>query len=92
MRTKQLPISEGTGELKFRGFAGPVAYRIEGEPQKLKLGPARVRGSISTTAEIAEDAFRAGDGALVLEDGDSYRITMLGHSTGATEVFVELRY
>ena len=92
MRTKQLPVFEGVGELKFRGFAGQVTYRIEGEPQKLKLGPARVRGAITTTPQIAEDAFRAGDGALVLADGDSYRITMLGHSSGATEVFVELRY
>jgi hypothetical protein len=91
MRPKPAIISEGVGQLKFSGFQGEVAYWIEGDLQKLKLGPARARG-ITTTAEVAERAFRAGEGSLTLGDRESYRLTMLGYSAGGAEVFVELRY
>jgi hypothetical protein len=68
-----------------------VAWRIEGPLTKLRLGHPGLRGAITTTAEIALDAFRAGQGRLVLENGADYRLTMLAHSPGGDQVFVELR-
>lgn len=91
MRTKQVIVSEGVGELKFAGFQAEVPYRVEGEPDKLRLGPARAKGSVKLDTETAAAAFRAGDGALTLENGQRYRITMLALTTGGDEVFVELR-
>ena len=85
------PPFEGQGELRFSGYAGEVQYKIQGDPGKLKPGPLRLRGSVSTGAEIAADAFRAGEALLVADSGESYRLTMLGHTTGGTEVFVEFR-
>jgi hypothetical protein len=91
MRTKQLPVSTGKADLHFSGFEGQVDYRISGETEKLKLGPARVRGALTASPEVAEAAFRAGEGTLTLEGGDRFRIVMLGHTAGGAEVFVELR-
>jgi hypothetical protein len=88
---KVLPTFEGAGQVRFAGHDGPVQYRISGDPSTLRPGHARLRGALSTSAEIAADAFRAGEGVLVLEDGASYRIVMLGHTAGGAEVFVELR-
>jgi hypothetical protein len=88
---KVLPIFEGAGQVRFTGYDGPVQYRISGDPSTLRAGHVRLRGALITTTEIAADAFRAGEGVLGLEDGASYRIVMLGHTTGGAEVFVELR-
>ena len=91
MRTKQVQVSEGVGELKFSGFQGSAPYRIEGEAEKLRLGPTRVKGSVKLDTETAAAAFRAGDGTLTLEGGARYRVTMLALTSGGDEVFVELR-
>ena len=88
---KQLPAHLGAGELRYIGFQGPVDYEILGEPTSLRLGPLRLRGSFSATPEIAADAFRAGAAELVLEDGATYRLTMLGHSTGSSVAYFEMR-
>jgi len=88
---KQLPAYPGTGELKCRGFRGPVDYEILGEPTTLKPGPARLRGSFSASPEVALQAFRDGDGELTLESGATYRITMLGHSSGSGVAYFEMR-
>lgn len=88
---KVLPIFEGAGQVRFTGHDGPVQYKISGDPSALRAGHTRLRGALTTTPEIAAEAFRAGEGVLVLEDGSSFRIVMLGHSTGGAEVFVELR-
>lgn len=90
-RTKVIPVEAGSGELKFPGFHGPVDYAISGETAKLKVGIARLRGSFTTTPEIAADAFHAGEGALTIESGAVLRINMLGHTEGGSEVFIELR-
>jgi hypothetical protein len=90
-RTKVIPICNGVGDLKFPGFAGAVDYAIEGEPARLRPGIARLKGSIRTTPENALAAFRAGEGVLVLDTGELLRLTMLGHTGGGDQVFVEIR-
>lgn len=88
---KQLPACPGAGELKYRGFRGTVDYEIIGEPSTLRAGSARLRGSITSTPEIAEQAFREGEGLLTLESGAQFRITMLGHSAGSGVAYFEMR-
>jgi hypothetical protein len=88
---KQLPVHPGAGELRFRGFAGPVDYEILGEPSTLRLGPLRLRGSFTASAEVAAEAFRAGEAELKLEDGGAFRITLLGHSAGSDVAYFEMR-
>ena len=91
MRAKPLPVTAGLGELRIPGFRGPVAWRIDGDPTSLKLGHNRLKGALTTSAQVAREAFRAGEGLLVMETGDRYRLVMVGHSAGADEVFVEVR-
>jgi hypothetical protein len=88
---KQLPAHLGAGHLRCRGFKGDVDYEILGEPGSLRPGPARLRGSLSATPEVAEQAFRDGDGELTLDTGNTYRITMLGHSAGSGVAYFEMR-
>lgn len=88
---KQLPAHLGAGELHFRGFAGPVNYEVLGEPSALRMGPLRLRGSLTATPEVAAEAFRAGEATLMLEDGSTFRITLLGHSEGSETAYFEMR-
>jgi hypothetical protein len=88
---KQLPAHLGAGELRFRGFSGPVNYEVLGEPSSLRLGPLRLRGSLTATPEVAAEAFRAGEAELKLEDGATFRITLLGHSAGSETAYFEMR-
>jgi hypothetical protein len=89
---KQLPILLGEGELRYRGFAGSVGYEIRGEPASLKPGPARLRGALTATPEVAAEAFRAGEAELRLADGGvAFRLTMLGHSAGSNVAYFEMR-
>jgi len=88
---KQLPVFPGAGELRYRGFKGQVDYEILGEPTALRFGPARLRGSIIATPEIAADAFREGEGVLTLENGATFRLTMLGHTSGSDKAYFEMR-
>jgi len=88
---KQLPLCLGEGELRYRGFSGPVGYEIRGEPGGLKLGAARLRGALTATPEVAADAFRAGEAELKLEDGGAFRLTILGHSAGSNVAYFEMR-
>lgn len=88
---KQLPSHLGAGELRYRGFEGPVDYEIKGEPNSLKLGPARLHGSLTAEPDVAAEAFRAGDAELRLEGGETYRITIVGHSTGSGVAYFEMR-
>jgi hypothetical protein len=91
MIRKKLEIVEGAGRVRFSGHEGLVQYAIEGNPVRLKLGQGRLHGSFSIDAENAKAAFRAGVGVLTLEGGAEYRVTMVGHTAGDSEVFVELR-
>ena len=88
---KPRPSQLGVAELRCRGFKGAVDYEIQGEPHALRLGAARLRGSFSATPEVAEIAFRDVDGEITLETGDTYRITMLGHSAGSGIAYFEMR-
>jgi hypothetical protein len=81
----------GAGELRFRGYRGRVHYEILGEPGSLRPGPARLRGSISATPEVAHQAFREGEGLLTLDSGAQFRLTMLGHSAGSDVTYFEMR-
>lgn len=91
MPRKQLPVFQGAGRIKFLGHSGPVGYVIEGDPTRLRLGTARLRGSINISPELARQAFQAGEGLLMIESGEQLRLTMLGHSNGGGDVFVEIR-
>ena len=88
---KQLPSHLGAGQLHFRGATVPVDYEVLGEPSSLRLGPLRLRGSFSATPEIAADAFHAGEAELKLEDGASFRITVVGHTAGSQTAYFEMR-
>jgi hypothetical protein len=88
---KVIPVVEGIGDLKFPGFNGEVQYQIAGEPARLKQGMDRLRGSITATTEVAEAAFHAGEGMLRLATGELLRLTMLGHTAGEPEIFIEAR-
>ncbi|WP_395673956.1 hypothetical protein [Phenylobacterium sp.] len=88
---KPLPVHPGAGELRYRGFTGPVDYEIQGVPGTLRFGPLRLRGSLTATPEIAEEAFRQGEGQLTLEDGSVFRVTMLGHTAGSGVAYFEMR-
>jgi hypothetical protein len=88
---KQLPAHVGDGELRLRGSSSPVAYEVLGDPATLRLGPLRLRGSLTATPEVAAEAFHAGEAELKLEDGASFRITLLGHSAGSGIAYFEMR-
>jgi hypothetical protein len=88
---KKLPACLGAGELRCRGFRGPVRYEIQGEPSTLRHGTARLRGSLSSSPDVAECAFREGEGFLKLESGAEFRITMLAHSAGSGTAYFEMR-
>lgn len=91
MSRKVVPQFAGAGQVRFPGHVGPVQYSIAGDPSRLKPGALRLRGALTVTPEIAADAFRAGEGVLTLETGAELRITMLAHTEGGTDVFVELK-
>jgi hypothetical protein len=88
---KQLPAQSGAGELRYRGFQGPVTYEILGEPSSLRLGPLRLRGSFTATPEVAAEAFRAGEAELTMQDGKTFRIALLGHTEGSNVAYFEMR-
>jgi hypothetical protein len=88
---KQLPAHLGAGELRYRGFQGPVDYEVLGEPGALRPGPLRLRGSFTATPEVAADAFRAGEAELTLENGKAFRLSMLGHTQGSNVAYFEMR-
>ena len=88
---KQLPAHAGVGDLRYGGFHGPVDYEILGEAASLKLGPLRLRGSLTTTPDIAAAAFRAGEAQLTLDGGATYRLVILGHTEGSNVAYFEMR-
>ena len=85
------PSFEGDGQFRIAARSGPAHYTIEGDPARLRPGPLRLRGAITLTPELAEEAFRHGEGVLTTADGLVLRATMLGHTEGAATVFVELK-
>ena len=88
---KQLPAQQGEGDLRFAGYEGRVEYEIRGEPASLRLGPGRLQGSFTASPEVAEEAFRAGEAQLRLDGGETFRITVVGHSAGSGVAYFEMR-
>jgi len=88
---KQLPAHLGAGKLRYGGFQGEVDYEILGEPSSLRLGPLRLRGSFTSTPDVAAEAFRAGEAELTMEDGRAFRLSMLGHTEGSSVAYFEMR-
>lgn len=88
---KPTPSFAGEGHVHFCGHDGPVHYVIKGDPARLRPGPARLRGSVQLTPELAEEGFRAGEGVLRLEGGAQLRLQMIAHSDGSPDLFVEVR-
>jgi hypothetical protein len=84
-------VFPGEGQIRFRGFEGTAAYEITGDPATLRLGPLRLRGWASLDPETAQEAFRAGEAELMLENGHNYRLSMIGHTTGSELVYFEMR-
>lgn len=90
-RTGRRPpdTTKGTGLLRYPGFSGPVDYEITGALKQLRPGVA-LRASITTTPEIAAEAFRELQGHLQLEDGRDFRLKMLAYTAGSATAYVEL--
>jgi hypothetical protein len=77
--------------LKFSGYTGEVDYQITGVLKSLASGRSPLRGLLRTVPETAAALFKAGEGALRLDDGRSYRITLLGYSSGSDTAYFEIR-
>jgi hypothetical protein len=84
------PPTTGVGELRYQGFAGPVEYQVAGDPASLTARSPAMRGQFTADAAIAEAAFRAGSGYLVLEDGKTRRLTLLGYTAGSDTAYFEI--
>ncbi len=90
-KRRREPVRQGgTGVLEFPGFKGEVEYELIGVLKGLRPGGPGLKGSVMTSLETAKEAFSAGHGHLQLEDGRSYRVTMLGHTAGSTVTYFEL--
>lgn len=83
--------TSGTGELRYTGFKGVVAYEIAGDVAALRPQSPPLRGRFTATPEDAAAAFRAGDGTLHAEDGRDYRLTVLAYTAGDDTAYFEIR-
>lgn len=89
-RKPQAPVT-GEGTLFLRRLEVLVRYVLASPASQLRPGHGRIRGSIETLPDIAEDAFREGEAVLRLENGARFRLTMLGHTTGDATAYFEMR-
>jgi hypothetical protein len=90
IRKPQTPVT-GEGTLFLRRLEVVVRYVLASPPSQLRAGHNRIRGSIETLPDLAEEAFREGETALRLEDGSRFRLTMLGHTAGGATAYFEMR-
>lgn len=88
---KPRPPVLGEGTLFLIRHEVAVRYVLASPAEQLRAGNGRVRGSIETTPDMAEAAFRQGEAVLQLEDGSRFRLTMLGHTAGGTTAYFEMR-
>jgi len=84
-------VTTGDGLLKYRGFEGVVTYEVQGALATLRPGGGSLRGNFRADGETAADAFRACDGHLQLQDGKTYKVTIVGHTAGSETAYFELR-
>ena len=88
---KQVIPTPGVGELRYAGFLGAVDYSIAGDPAAMTARSPPMRGSFTAAPEVAQGAFRAGDGYLRLENGKACRITVVGYTSGGDTAYSEIR-
>jgi hypothetical protein len=81
----------GTGELRYSGFNGSVDYELAGDTAALTAKSKEMKGSLTASQEVAEGAFRAGEGFLKLEDGRDCRIRMVAYTAGGDTAYFEIR-
>lgn len=92
MPIRQKPPPEtGEGVLAFSGHKEKVGYEVEGSIAALRSAGPPLKVAISTTGEIAREAFRAGDVNLQAADGKTYRVRIVANSEGSGVVYGELR-
>lgn len=93
MRIKKriTPPTIGTGELRYSGYNGSVGYEIAGDTAALTARSKEMKGSLTAPQEVAEGAFRAGEGFLKLEDGRNCRIRMVAYTAGDDRAYFEIR-
>jgi hypothetical protein len=91
MPKQGLEAHVGEGQVRFARNVAPATYVIQGDPGRLRSGPLHLRARLVTTPEAAEAAFRALEGTVILQDGVELRATMVAHTAGGCDVFVELR-
>ena len=89
-RRREVAKQIGEARLEYPGFDGTVAFYLNGALKGLRSGGPPLRGLIQTSAEAARAAFSAGRGHIKLEDGRSYRVTVVGHTEGSGTAYIEL--
>jgi hypothetical protein len=89
-RRREAAKHVGEGRLEYPGFDGTVSYELNGPLKGLRVGGPPLKGSIHTSAEGARAVFTAGRGHIKLEDGRSYRVTVVGHTEGSGVAYIEL--
>lgn len=89
-RRREVAKQTGEGRFEYPGFEGAVEYELNGALKGLRAGGPALRGAIHTSAEAARAAFSAGHGHIKLEDGKSYRVTVVGHTEGSGIAYIEL--
>lgn len=85
------PPEPGAGVLAFAGQKEAVTFEVEGAIASLKPGGPSLKIAVSTTAEVARDAFRAGEVTLQAEDGKKYRLRIVANSEGSGVAYGELK-
>lgn len=88
-RSRQ-PAVIGEGTLHLGKHQRTVVYSLMSHPGQLRAGPKGIRGSLVADPEVAAEAFRTGDGFLVLADGNQYRVKVLAHTKGDGTAYFEL--
>jgi len=84
------PAVTGSGALRLGTAEHAVTYALSANPAHLRRGPKGIRGSITAESEVAAEAFRYGDGYLVLAEGAEFKVKVLAHSTGSPTAYIEL--
>lgn len=84
-------METGSGVLGYAGYEGAVDYAVSGSAADLRPGGPSLRATITTSSEIAREAFRTGDVRLQAADGRRYRMKVLAHSEGSGTAYGDLR-
>ena len=88
---KKAPPETGEGVLGYGGQKEKVGYEVDGSIAGLRPGGPSLRTAVSTTSEVAREAFRAGEVSLQAADGKTYRLRIIAHSEGSNIAYGDLR-